>query len=170
MTKKSKKKVEPQPFTVLRDTGEKKGWFFTPSEDCLGTIEQNLYTADYSLDGYYDNKFFVVERKGCVSEFVANISQKEKWDDFKAELQRLESFKFPFVICEFPFSLLETYPIGSNIPRKLWDKIRIGPEFLVCRFWEIQLRFKTKFLFADMGGKDVFLSLCRRIVERHPRQ
>ena len=163
-------KVTKKPFTVLRDTSEKegRGWWFEPTEACAGTVERNLYTADYSIEGYYDNKLFVVERKGSVAEFVANISQKEKWHDFKDELQRLEEFRFPYVICEFPFSLLETYPVGSNIPKRLWPIIRVKPDFIVRRFLEIQMKFKTRFLFADGGGERVAMSLFKRIVERVP--
>lgn len=154
-------------YLVLRDTNEHegKGWIFPPKDSCLGTEERNLYTGDYSIDGFYQNKCFVIERKGGVSEFAANISQKEKWDDFKQELERLEEFKHPFVICEFPFSLLENYPCGSGIPQYKWPKIRVTPKFLLKRFFEIQLKFKTKFLFTNAGGFDAAESLMKRILE-----
>lgn len=156
-----------RPYTVLRDTSEKKGkgWQFPTSDTCLGTVEKNLYTGDYSLDGYYDNKIFCIERKGAVTEFVANLTQKEKWDDFKQELERLEEFRFPFIICEFPYSLFENYPHGSGIPFQSWSKIRVKPQFLIKRLWEIQLRFKTKILFANLGGETAASSLFKRIVE-----
>lgn len=156
-------------YTVLRDSGEHEGhgWIFDESESCAGTVRANLYTADYSLEGYYDNKRFAVERKGTVGEFAANISQKEKWSDFKDELQRLEEFKFPFVICEFPFSLLKTYPIGSDIPKKVWPYIRVKPQFLLKRIEEIFLNFKTKFIFTDNAilGKEVASGLFKRVIE-----
>jgi hypothetical protein len=161
----SRKKTEP--YLVLRDTGEHKGhgWIFPQTETCAGTVERNLFTGDYSLDGYYDNKIFVIERKGSVAEFVGNISQTEKWADFKDELARLEEFRFPFIICEFPYSLIETYPKGSGIPQGLWPSIRVTPQFLVKRLWEIELKFKTKIRFADRGGRDCASSLFKRIIE-----
>lgn len=154
-------------YTVLRDTNEHdgKGWIFPREDYCEGTVEKNLYTGDYSLDGLYDNKTFVIERKGSVAEFVGNITQTEKWDDFKQELERLEEFQHPFIICEFAYSLLETYPVGSNIPQKLWGKIRVKPKFLIKRFWEIALHFKTKILFADAGGQVAASSLFKRMNE-----
>lgn len=157
-------------YKVLRDTSEKKGkgWLFETDEACSGTELRNLYTGDYSLEGYYDTKVFVIERKGGVAEFVANITQKEKWEDFRNELERLEEFRFPFIICEFPYSLVEQYPLESGIPKKFQYKIRVTPQFLVKRLWEIQLHFKTKILFADRGGKDAASSLFKRIKEKVP--
>jgi hypothetical protein len=163
------KKVEPPitPYVVYRDSGEhdNHGWFFPESGVCAGTVEQNLWTGDYSLDGCYEDKYFIVERKGSVAELVANLTQKEKWRCFKDELQRMEEFRFPFVICEFPYSLLERYPVDSGIPKERWDDIRVTPKFLMKRLWEIQLTFKTKWLFADQGGEAAATSLFKRIME-----
>ena len=166
-------KTPSKKYTVLRDTSEKDnyGWFFGETDRCAGTVEKNLYTADYSLDGYYDDKTFVIERKGSVSEFVGNITNKEKWDDFKQELQRLEEFRYPFVICEFPFSLLKSYPVGSNIPKSKWKDIRVTPQFLLKRMQEIYLHFKTQFIFTDTPelGKEIASGLFKRMTEHDPR-
>lgn len=157
-------------YHVFRDTSEHEGhgWWFDESPVCSGTTKKNLFTGDYSIDGFYDSKIFVIERKGKVAEFVGNITIAEKWADFKDELQRLEEFKHPFVICEFPFSLLEKYPVDSGVPKRLWKHIRVQPQFLVKRFMEINLRFKTKFIFADAGGKALASSLFKRMVEMYP--
>lgn len=164
-----KKKPEPVKYLVLRDSGEHKGcgWQFEPTERCAGTEVRNLYTADYSLDGYYDNKAFVIERKASVAEVTQNISSKEKWDDFKQELERLEEFRWPFVICEFPFSLFKTFPVGSTIPKDRWDSIRVTPQFLLKRLEEIWLHFKTKWLFTDTPelGREVASGLFKRVTE-----
>jgi hypothetical protein len=157
-------------YEVLRDTGEKLGWVFPRTEACAGTREHNLYTGDYSLEGYYDPKLFVIERKGSVSELVGNITQKEKWDDFKQELERLEEFRWPFVVCEFPMSLLDTYPEGSNVPRRVWPSIRVKGPFLLKRLQEILLHFKTRWLFCDTPAlaQQVASGLFKRVLERAP--
>ncbi len=163
-------------YQVLRDTSEKDGhgWWFQPSDVCLGTVERNLYTADYSIvihDGErqlvdcYKERLFVVERKGAIAEFVSNLFQKEKWDDFKQVLERMEEFRHPFIICEFPFNLVRTYPAGSTIPRHLWPKIRTTPQAILRRILEIELRFKTKIHFTDGPGQDVASSLFKRVME-----
>lgn len=157
-------------YLVLRDSSEKEGhgWFFPEDEVCEGTVIENLYSGDYSLDGYYDTKIFVVERKGSVVEFVGNITQTEKWADFKDELIRLEEFTYPYIICEFPFSQLETYPYGCGLPKKVIDMIKVKPQFIMKRLWEIQLNFKTKILFCDKGGHKAASSLFKRIIEKCP--
>lgn len=157
-------------YLVLRDNNEHDGhgWLFEKSDTCAGTVEKNLFTGDYSLDGYYDNKLFVIERKGSVSEFVKNISTKEGWDDFKDELQRLEEFRYPFIILEFPLSLLFSYPVGSGIPKQRWDQIRVTPQFLMKRFLEIELHFKTKIIPAEDKDHKLASSLFKRIIELYP--
>lgn len=152
---------------VLRDTGEKPGygWVFPSSSLISGTRSENLFTGDYSLEGFYEEKTFVIERKGSVTEFVANVSQKEKWADFKDELQRLEEFRFAFLILEFPLPLLLDFPVGSGIPKERWGELRVSPAFLLKRYLEIELNFKTKIIFAGDRGYEVASSLVKRILE-----
>lgn len=159
-------------YRVLRDTNEPEGhgWLFPESATCRGTESRNLYTGDYSLDGYYDTNLFVVERKHSVAEVVQNISNKEKWDDFKDELRRLEAFRWPFVVCEFPFSLFDTFPVGSTVPKDKWDRIRVKPPFLLMRMEEIFLHFKARWLFCDTPAlaHKVASGLFKRVTERAP--
>jgi len=169
MVRKAKAKPERPKYTVFRDNNEhdNHGWWFGPSDSCAGTIEKNLYTADYSLDGYYDDKYFVVERKGTVSEFVGNITHKEKWDDFKNELVRLEEFTHPFVICEFPLACLKSFPVDSDIPKHIWPRLRVNPNFLMKRMQEIEMHFKTKFIFCDTQSFawEYVCGLFKRVVD-----
>lgn len=157
-------------YRVLRDTGEKKGkgWKFNKSEHCSGTVLKNLYTADYSLDGFYDNKLFAIERKGSIAEFAANLTNKEKWDDFKQELERLEEFRHPYLVLEFDLSRLMQYPVGSGIPPYLWKTLRVKAPFLQRRVHEIELQFKTRVCFWGTGAKEHVLSLFKRMIERYP--
>lgn len=161
--------AEPS-YRVLRDTSEHegKGWWFPVSERCLGTVEKNLYTADYSLEGYYDNKLFVVERKGSVAEFAANLTQKDKWDDFKQVLERMEEFRWPFLVLEFPQELIKTYPVGSGIPAAQQKLVRLTGRFLLRRVCEIELRYKTKIVYTGGCGRDYVSSLFKRVTEAVP--
>jgi hypothetical protein len=157
-------------YKVIRDTCEHegKGWIFSPTEHCAGTEDRNMFTADYSLDGFYDNKIFVIERKGSITEFVANLTHKEKWDDFKQELERMEEFKHPYIICEFPFELLSIFPRESGIPKSLWPKLRVSAGFIIKRVQEIEMKFKTKIVFAPGElGKQYASGLFKRIVEQY---
>jgi hypothetical protein len=162
-------KAKDDRYLVLKDSSEKKGWSFLETATCRGTVVKNLYTGDYSLSGYYDNYRFVIERKNSVTELVGNLTNKEKWDDFKQELERLEKFEHPFVVCEFPFSLLSKYPKDSTLPKYLWKRIKITPQFLMKRIEEIFLRFKTQWLFCDNEklAKEVVLGLFKRVIDEY---
>lgn len=162
----------PAKYLVLRDTREHEGhgWVFPGTDACAGTEVRTLHTGDYSLEGYYENRTFVIERKGSVTEFVGNLTTKEKWDDFKNELGRLEEFAHPFVLCEFPIDLLQSYPVGSGIPRHLQARVKVRPQFLLKRLEEIWLHFKTKFIFAGTPGlgRDIASGLFKRVLEMYP--
>ena len=84
-------------FVVIRDTREhkNKGWYFKESEFCQGMVEKKLDTGDYSIEGLED--VLCIERKASVSEIAANLVDKR----FDRELDRMESFKYRFLILEF---------------------------------------------------------------------
>ncbi len=167
----AKNQAEVQRYTVLRDSCEKPGhgWVFPETLTCAGTVTHNLYTGDYSLPGHYQDFTFVIERKKSMSELAANLSHKEKWDDFKNELERLEKFKHSFIICEFPISCFDTFPLNSGIPERIWPKLKVTPKFFMKRLQEIQLKFKTPFLFFDTPdlGMRYASGLFKRIIESY---
>lgn len=162
--------MKPAPYTVLRDTCEQKGhgWQFEPTERCAGTVLRNLYTADYSLEGYYDNNLLAIERKGSVVELVGNLTRKEKWPAFQDELARLDAFRWPFIVCEFPFALLAHYPSGSGLPYSVWKQIRVKPELLLKRIAEIELAHKARWVWAGPNAKEYVSSVFKRVVECVP--
>ena len=121
-------------FTVIRDTREKNGWYFKETEYCQGMLEQKLDTGDYSIEGLED--ILCIERKGCVSELANNIVDKR----FERELERMEEFKYKFLILEFSLDDILSFPVGSDIPKKTWNKIRISGRFILKRLSEIQVK------------------------------
>lgn len=163
-----KKAVEPPlKYTVLRDTREQKGWIFDPSEACVGTTVQTLKTGDYSLLGY--EHLLTIERKGSVVEFVQNITKKDKWAAFKAELERMESYPAAFIVCEFTFDDVMRYPEGSGLPWAARSKVRISPQYYLKRLLEIELHFKARVqLVGPHKSREYVSSLFKRVVERWP--
>jgi hypothetical protein len=150
---------------VLRDTKEKDGygWLFP------NMVRTSLLTGDYSLEGFYENNRFVVERKATPGELYNNFFQKDKWIAFQAELTRLEAFQHSFVICEFTYSQLATFPDSANLHPSIKQRLRVPGSVFVRRLLEIQLKYKTRFLFAGEGfGRSMFESLSQRITEKYP--
>lgn len=147
-------------YKVIRDTREQLGWDFPVSSCCEGTVEQRLPTGDYTLAGY--EQAFVVERKGTTGEFSQNLIQ----DRFNKEMLRLEKFTYPFIVCEFDMCDIQNFPEGSGIPKHLWRKLRVTPQFFLKRFWELQVLYRTKIILAGrFGGQVAASSLFKRISE-----
>ena len=149
-------------YLVVKDTREKAGhgWTFKKNDHCLGQVVDTLKTGDYSLRGF--ESVVVVERKGGVAEFVGNLTKKR----FQDELGRLESIPYPFVICEFTIEDLINYPVGSGIPPRKWKYLKVKGPAALKLFLDIQMVFKTKFLFCGQEGQTVASSIFKRAMER----
>lgn len=153
-------------YRIIRDTREKEnnGWFFEETAHCEGTITKKLDSADYSIDGYENE--ISIERKGSVSEFAQNLIQER----FEKELIRLEDIKHSFVILEFTLDEMMRYPNLPDIPKHIQNKIQIRGPFLLKRFNELNIKYKTKFLFAGTKGHNIAQDLLKRFYEQTNRE
>ncbi len=150
-------------YKVLRDTREKvnNGYIFDNSAACEGTDTVTLHTGDYSLDGFYENKYFVVERKGSISELATNLTDPR----FFRELERLKEFKFAWIFCDFYIDDVMLFPATSGIPKSKLQFIKVTPQFLMMKINEIQVKYNVRFMFVGPYGRDVLSSLFKRILE-----
>lgn len=146
--------------TVIIDTREQNPWRFATSK----TKVQTLKTGDYTLEGYED--LLVIERKGCIGEFAKNISE----DRFERELERLENFKYSFIILEFNMGEVITYPIGSGVPYFLHKRIRARGPYIFRRLTELMTQYKTKIILAGSHGQDTARSIFKRVMEIERRE
>ena len=153
-------------YTVIRDTREHrdKGWTFVGSTRCEGTEITKLDTGDYSIKGM--EELFCIERKGSVTEFARNVTENR----FEKELQRLESFKYPFIILEFSMSDILDYPKNSGIPYKKRAQLKFRGSFILKRLIEFQMQYKTKILVCGDRGREVASSIFKRVVEIESRE
>lgn len=146
-------------YKVIRDTREQQGWHFPAEDRCEGTHDQKLRTGDYSLEGFED--YFVIERKGTCLEFAQNLSQKRFWN----ELARLEKIPHPFIICEFNFEELWSFPFGQPIPKTVLSKIRVRGPYLLKRLTELMIEHGIQVIFAGRKGMKIAESLFKRMAE-----
>lgn len=150
-------------YEVIRDTREQEnmGWTFDKSPSCSGTTIQKLDTGDYTLQGYED--IVIIERKRSTSELATNLNEAR----FVRELERLEAFPLPFIVCEFTLDDVFAFPENSGIPRDRWPKLKVTPQFLLRRINELVVKFKTRFIFAGNAehAKAYVSSLFKRVVE-----
>lgn len=132
-------------FTILRDNKEKVGiWDFSFSNLVKSVDVVHLKTGDYTIKGLED--LICLERKKTTGEIAINLGQKYK--QFSAELERMSTIKYKYVICEFTIENLTEFPTNSGIPKYLWKHIRVSGKFLLSRINSLSETFGVEFIFA----------------------
>lgn len=144
-------------FKVIIDTREQQPWVF----DHCSTACRKLDTGDYSVEGYED--ILCIERKKSVSEIANNITEKR----FKDVITRMKTYKYAFLILEFDLEDVLSYPIGSNVPKHMWNKIKISPGFILKHLLELQLQDNIKVLFCGgpTNATKIATALMKKVFE-----
>lgn len=152
-------------FTVIKDTREQDGYFFSAFNTCAGMIEQKLDTGDYTIQGLEDK--VCVERKGCVEELAVNLGQKKY--TFLDEIERMASFPHRFIVLEFSLEDLVKFPAETRIPIKNKASVKITGKYMLKCLIEFQIYNNINVLFC--GDKyNAFLavsSIFKRINEMY---
>jgi ERCC4-type nuclease len=125
-------------FTIIIDTREQQPWVF----EHYSVANHKLDTGDYSIQGL--EHLLGIERKKSVSEFANNITESR----FKDVVMRMAQLKYSFLLLEFDLEDILIYPIGSTVPRRMWDKIKISPAFILKHILELQLNHNIKVIFC----------------------
>jgi len=146
-------------FTIIIDTREQKPWSF---ENHV-VANQKLDTGDYSIEGL--ENLLAIERKRNISEFANNITEKR----FKNVIDRLSKIPYSFILFEFDFDKVIHYPIGSDIPKKLWSKIRISPAYIIKNIIELQINHNIHVVFCgDSSNAEIIaLSIMKKVYKEH---
>lgn len=142
-------------FTIIIDTREQKPWLFEEHT----TSNLKLDTGDYSILGL--ENIVAIERKRNVAEVANNITES-RFDDV---IDRLSKIKYAFILLEFDLEDILKYPIGSTIPKRLWNKIRITPNFIIKHILDLQLEHNIKIIFCgnSFNAEKIATSILRRI-------
>lgn len=155
--------IQNNEFTIIIDTREQQPWLF----DHYTTASKKLDTGDYSIEGL--ENLVAIERKKSVSEFANNITESR----FKDVILRLSSIKHSFLLMEFDLEDILIYPVGSNVPKKMWDKIKISPSFIIKHILELQMNHNIKVIFcgdSDNAEKMAEFILKKvNYIERHKK-
>ncbi len=153
------------PFTVIKDTREQDGYYFTAYNTCAGMVEHKLDTGDYSIVGLEDK--ICIERKGCVEEFAMNLGQKKY--TFLEEIDRMASFSHKFLILEFTLEDLIKFPDETRIPLKKMSSVKITGKYMLKCLLEFELYNNVHVIFC--GNKhNAFLavsSILKRVNEMY---
>lgn len=151
--------MNKDPFTIIIDTREQIPWEFGFHD----TAKKKLDTGDYSIEGL--ENILAIERKKSVSEIATNLSESR----FKDVLERLSKIQHPYMVFEFSLDEVYSFPVGSDIPKKMWDKLKISGNYIVKKLIEIQLQYGIQVVFCgDPDNAERFsASIMKRIYERY---
>lgn len=145
-------------FTAIVDTREKRDiLLFSEDKFCAGTKRKALKTGDISIEGLED--IFVIERKRTTAEISMNAFE----DRFKRELERLQNFKYKFILCQFDAKTILDFPKGSGIPPRFWDTICVSGSYLLSRLMYIQINYNVPVILAGDEGKNIALTIMKQI-------
>jgi len=111
-------------FLAIRDTREKDGWDWGEDNFCRGTKLEKVEYGDYSIDGLQHLIF--IERKATSSEVANNICEER----FKKLIDRARNFRYKYIICEFPYSDILSFPVNSGIPHSKFKYLKVNSKFL----------------------------------------
>ena len=129
-------------FTIIIDTREQQPWSF----DNYAVANHKLDAGDYSIQGL--ENILAIERKKSVNEIANNITESR----FEDAIIRLSNHKYAFILLEFEIENILHYPIGSNLPKRLWDKVKIKPAFLMKHVLDWQLLYGIKVIFCGSAS------------------
>ena len=153
----TKNSINYDNFKIIVDTREQQPWHF----DYYATAIHKLDTGDYSVDGIQD--LLCIERKKSVSEIATNITESR----FQDVLARMKSYKYSFMILEFDLDDVYKYPIGSNIPKHMWNKLKITPKFILKNLIEFQLVYNIHIIYYGnaYNASKMGLSIMKKVYE-----
>lgn len=146
---------------IIVDTREKQPWTFSQSESVGSVVSHKLDTGDYSLVGLEDK--LCIERKQSVSELASNITQPR----FRNVLQRMSAFPYKFLLLEFDYGQIDKYPMGSNIPKSLMDKVHISGAFIMKFLSEVQIKYGVHVVPCSNSqyAEHVAINIMKRVYE-----
>jgi ERCC4-type nuclease len=152
-------------YTIIKDTREQTGYYFSKYNLCDGMIERKLDTGDYAIDGLEDQ--ICVERKSSVAELAINLGQKKH--AFLAEINRMKTFEHKYIVLEFSMADLAKFPEGTNIPQKARSGVKITGRYMLRCLMEFEIYDDVNVIFAgDKENAFMFISsLFKRMNEKY---
>jgi ERCC4-type nuclease len=142
-------------FTIIIDTREQHPWEFPQH----ATAHKKLDTGDYSIEGL--ENILCIERKNGIAEIANNITESR----FKDVIDRMQKYKHSFILVECDYNQLMEYPIGSDVPKKAWSKIKITPGFILKYLIELSVHHNIHVIFcgSPSWAEKTALSIMKRV-------
>jgi hypothetical protein len=148
-------------FTILIDTREQNPWEFGAHT----TSREKIDTGDYTIEGMAD--LLCIERKQSVSEIANNITEKR----FPAFLERMSEIPHRFMLFEFDLEDVYEFPVGSDIPKRMWDKMRVTNNYILKQIslFHINYGIHTVFCGDADNAEKMAVRIMRTIHDKYNR-
>lgn len=158
----SKQQNLPLP-TIIVDTREKKPFKFSwavSHKQIAGVISDKVDAGDYTIKECPN--LIAIERKQDVAELYGNLVGKEKYERFIREMERLQSFKYKFVVVEDHWeSLFDPQNFKFAQRNKNW-----AGYIVMSHIFNIMADYNVHFLFAGDKAEQITLKLLVKHYER----
>lgn len=148
-------------FTIIIDTREQIPWEFGAHV----TSREKLDTGDYSIEGLAD--VLCIERKQSVSEIANNITESR----FPKFLERMSLFPHKFMLFEFDLDDVYQFPVGSDIPKSKWEKLRISNNYILKNISLFMIDYGINVIFCgdSDNAEKMAVRIMRTINEKYIR-
>ena len=152
-------------YKIIRDTREKKGYYFNSYQACAGMVDRKLDTGDYSIEGLEDK--ICIERKASISELALNLGQGKK--AFMNEIGRMKDHDHKFLVLEFELEDLLKFPDDTNIPQSKRKTVKISGKYILKCLMEFQIHDGVNVMFCGNKQNAFFMvsSLLKRLNEMY---
>lgn len=140
-------------WTVLQDSREKQPWDFTKYG--FEQEQSSLKTGDYTIKGY--ESILCIERKKNTGEIAINFGKER--ERFFRELDRMQSFQYKYLICEFSFDDVLNFPNNSGIPVSKRKFIRMNSGFIASTLNKIQVDYGVNIIHTSSKAESEYAAI-----------
>ena len=146
---------------IIVDTREQQPWSCDFNEIAVAKLD----TGDYSVAGL--EEVLCIERKKSVSEIANNIVEKR----YKDWTKRMSKYKYKFLMLEFDLDDVYRYPRIPDVPKKLWEKIKVSPKFIIKCLIELQVYYNIQVVFCGdhENAERLALSIMKKVYQNENR-
>lgn len=144
-----------EDFTIIIDTREQHPWEFPNN----AKANKKLDTGDYAIEGL--ENILCIERKNGIAEIANNMTEPR----FQDVIERMKSYKHAYILIECSYEQLMNYPIGSDVPKRAWSKIKITPAFILKFLTELSVHHNIHIIFCGnpRWAEKTALSIMKRV-------
>ncbi len=73
---------------------------------------------------------------------------------------------------EFTLNSLLDYPVGSTVPRRLWNNLKITGKYILKSLTEISIKYNVHIIYCGStdNAEEVALCIMKRMAETYGKQ